>query len=612
MKKFLALAVSALMLIAMMPSAMAADDATIVMSEPDVFVDNNNKEENTSIAYSAATGVWFTWSGVANASKYTKEENGNIYLKMTDDTSTDYLDSDYGAAFQMADEGISGKNFSFETKVKLPDKNETVTFCFRPDKVEGDNGDSDPFRNNYNYIYAAGRLTGTDDGYVYGDFHPSGTENYTVAQYNGQWISLKWIFDTDADSYKLYCDESFIAEIANATFAPDKNVPKKIKFVQIRLDKSEDEVWLDDTGFDADVNVSKVSDVTKYNFDSDEVNYSPKYTTEGVNCVVAYNGGQALKIGAPQNVNVGNKEQITTAVSKNTKTFDFGFDLNTTTGGFDQNFYARLYGNEGLALSVHFEIYSNGTGVYPRYADKNGGAPLLFGERVELSETMQNYRFTVDRNKETVTVYVGGAWKSEIPFSSFSSTTLNKDIDITYIEFYTYTHDSYDLSKHTDVYIDNLYVKTYDTVSSVDTENAENVVVVKNQIPELAQTVSATFTDGTTADLPVKWTSVDTSNAGERIVKGAITGFADTTINATVNVIELPYEMNVENGTITITAPTNYTPAGKLYIASYEGGVLKNVSIHSAPVTGSTTVEATGDVKVFLLTDALVPLAEEK
>ena len=61
--------------------------------------------------------------------------------------------------------------------------------------------------------------------------------------------------------------------------------------------------------------------------------------------------------------------------------------------------------------------------------------------------------------------------------------------------------------------------------------------------PELPATVTATYDNGTTADVAVTWPAVDTSVAGEQVITGTI---ANTDVTATVKVIVAPAELKVE------------------------------------------------------------------
>ncbi|NLL06771.1 MAG: hypothetical protein GX270_13530 [Clostridiaceae bacterium] len=59
---------------------------------------------------------------------------------------------------------------------------------------------------------------------------------------------------------------------------------------------------------------------------------------------------------------------------------------------------------------------------------------------------------------------------------------------------------------------------------------------------KLPETVTATYDNGTTADVAVTWPTVDTSSEGEQTITGTI---ADTTITASVKVIVVPAELRV-------------------------------------------------------------------
>ncbi|AEV70630.1 Ig-like domain-containing protein [Acetivibrio clariflavus] len=61
--------------------------------------------------------------------------------------------------------------------------------------------------------------------------------------------------------------------------------------------------------------------------------------------------------------------------------------------------------------------------------------------------------------------------------------------------------------------------------------------------PELPATVTATYDNGTTAEVAVTWPTVDTSVAGEQVITGTI---ADTDVTAKVKVIVVPAELKVE------------------------------------------------------------------
>lgn len=685
MKKFLALAVSALMLVAMMPSALAANEAAMVMYEPDVFVNNNDKTAGNTITWgNPVTGTWMTYSDAAIGSVYATEDSGNTFIKMTDKrfgTNDSFRSGGYGAVLPLADSAVTGKNISFEIKIKLPVKNKKIEFKFKEESTS-------PPNTSYNYgTYIVAQLTATDNGYVYNDYHSNGgaDNTFVLAPYSNQWISLKWIFNTVDDSYDLYCNGSFVAKISNAKFhtsgadSSGATVTPGLKFVQICLPEN-GEAWLDDAAFDANVanenplyvnapviksledevvkaglvnvpllkadgsaygketgliisavdtsmvgtytvpvenisdasakwNVYRTSNFLGNDFDGSAYGYETSGTTTQTNAVVESIDGNALKLGAPiSNSNPNrNYEYVKCELPDDEKNFEYLFDIYWTAPGTTQTFYTSLHNTTNLpVMQLVWTMYANG-----KFEVKSNNK-LLFSGNIS-NGVMQRVRFVIDRENRTFKSYLNGVLSSVYSFDVF---TYNPESGLKLLCFYTYTtgnETETDFAKYRDVYIDNLYVKTYETVASVDTSAAEaEVKVVKNQLPALVQTVPSTLTDGTTDILPIKWDAVDTATTGTKTATGTVLGFADTTVNATVNVIELPYEMNVAEGTITITAPTNYTPAGKLYIASYEGGVLKNVSIHSAPVEGSTTVSASGNVKVFLLTDALVPLAEAK
>lgn len=70
-----------------------------------------------------------------------------------------------------------------------------------------------------------------------------------------------------------------------------------------------------------------------------------------------------------------------------------------------------------------------------------------------------------------------------------------------------------------------------------------DVTVDIGATPTLPATVTATYDNGTTADVAVTWASVDTSAAGEKAVTGTI---ANTAVTASVKVIVVPAELRAE------------------------------------------------------------------
>ena len=70
-----------------------------------------------------------------------------------------------------------------------------------------------------------------------------------------------------------------------------------------------------------------------------------------------------------------------------------------------------------------------------------------------------------------------------------------------------------------------------------------DVTVDIGATPELPATVTATYDNGTTAEVAVTWPTVDTSVAGEQVITGTI---ADTDVTAKVKVIVVPAELKVE------------------------------------------------------------------
>jgi len=70
-----------------------------------------------------------------------------------------------------------------------------------------------------------------------------------------------------------------------------------------------------------------------------------------------------------------------------------------------------------------------------------------------------------------------------------------------------------------------------------------DVTVDIGATPTLPATVTATYDNGTTADVAVTWPTVDTSAAGEKTVTGTI---ANTAVTASVKVIVVPAELKVE------------------------------------------------------------------
>lgn len=711
MKKFLALVVSALMLIAMVPTAMAADQATVVMYEPDVLANHNTKNVGSTLATNKVTGEWGCYSGAKTGVAFTAEESGNVYLRMFDaQINATATTGTYGAFFQMNDTAVTGENVTIEMKVRIPrtEMNKWVEIRFRGDYLHGsaEHPESDSYSSG---VYSVAHIMATDDGYVYSNLFTDGSRknNATVAPYDEQWIALKWVFDTTKNSYKLYCNGTEAVDAADARFYPDgaitnstNVVPSNLKYIQICLNSGEQlldeagkmvanggEVWIDDIVFDAVAstdaplsaiipafnslenetvttglvnvallnndgtaygkelaliippvdtsmvgeytvpvenvsgvnttwNVYRISDFQGYNFDTDSTEYSVYANINSIANNPVSSEGKALKLAAPYfnsetSKVVENKEASVCVIPDEKKGFELSFDIYwDVPNGLNQTIYTRLTkeSTNYPVLDLQWTLNTSGTFTVKTNGNK---IEMLSGTRTD--GKMQKIKFAVDREENTIKSYLNNVLMTTHNYVT-EAFAYTPETEVKKIFCYTYASSKYTNEQWAglrDVYIDNLCVKTYESVASVDTTTVDtDVTVVKNQIPVLTETVPSTLTDGTVDVLPIKWAAVDTATTGEKSVAGTVLGFANTTVNATVNVIELPYTMNVADGTITITAPTDYTPAGKLYIATYEGGVLKGVDIYDTPVEGSTTVSASGDVKVFLLTDALVPLAE--
>lgn len=87
----------------------------------------------------------------------------------------------------------------------------------------------------------------------------------------------------------------------------------------------------------------------------------------------------------------------------------------------------------------------------------------------------------------------------------------------------------------------------YAEIVSVDAIN--DIEVEIGATPKLPSTVKAKYDDGTSEDVDVTWSRVDTSKAGEQTITGTISG---TSITAKVKVIVLPDELVVRE----VTAPS--------------------------------------------------------
>ena len=704
MKKILALAVSLLVLIAMMPSVMAANATAVVLYEPDLLENLNGKSGTLG---SPAIGGWSAFSGARASGQYVKDDLGNVYLKIVDAAisgNSTNTTGDFGAYFQFAENAATGENVTVEMKVKIPatEMNKKMEIRFKGDYAYGNTPIEHPEANAYSSgVYIVSHIEATDNGYIYTDNYSNGERKSTVAiaPYNNQWINLKWVFDTTSDSYDLYCNSEKILSVSDASFYPEgvitgssNVIPSNIKYVQVCLpngtktyaedgktliSKASDggEIWIDDIIFDVepttDVPLSAVipafdyfendtvntglvnvellnSDGTAYGkeigliipdidtsmvgnfvvpvenvsgiytsrnvyrksnlwgYTFDETDNASKYTpsnSNNFNAIVPVLGSNALKIGIGGSGGTRNYEDMPIAnVTENKDIVEISYDIFWEKPVANTTFYSRLYSGavseSNFVIDILFTFKTDGT--YNVNCDAEG--VIMSGALNESAP--QRIKYIIDKKEESIKFYINDVFKYE--YTGLKNLA-NAKKEYKTLRFYTYPNPG----KDTDVYIDNLFIKGYESVASVDTAGAAEVVtVVKNQIPDLAQTVTSILTDGTTDILPVKWAAVDTATTGEKSVTGTVFGLENTTVEATVNVIALPYIMNVSDGTITITAPTDYTPEGKLYIATYEGGVLKNVNIYDELVAGTTTVNVSGDVKVFLITDELVPLAE--
>lgn len=260
-KKIISLAVGTVMALSSFCSAFAGYE----LKEPS-FIENFNLKapaEHNAVGFSdAAAGSFGTYSQARYATAYKTEKNGNTYLKLSDISNaagTETHMGAYGAFVNLSDTAVTGENIMFEAKFKIPKKtgDQPVEFRFRTKNAA-------PESASYAESYIIGILAVENNKYIYREIYDAATTGKSIAgeteiaDYNQQWIALRWYIDTVHNSYKLYCNGNLVKEVANASHYSIDSYSEgaNIKYMQARFygarEDRESELYIDDVVFDSD------------------------------------------------------------------------------------------------------------------------------------------------------------------------------------------------------------------------------------------------------------------------------------------------------------------------------------------------------------------------
>lgn len=234
------------------------------MYTPDI-IDNLNDETVGAAIKNPALNYceWETYSLVTASCIFAKESSGNVYLKMRNlpfvSGSTTVYSGAYGAIYTLSGNGkgdgadISGASgdISLEVKIRIPKTvlNNEIEITLL------DNGSVNPQNTGDDNSMFVGRMMARNDGYYYYDYYSGGIARPAVklADYNEQWIALKYMLNTETGALRLYCNGDLCLTVGNGLYfstSSTKTPGDNVRFLRIR--QKEAEVWVDDIVFDAD------------------------------------------------------------------------------------------------------------------------------------------------------------------------------------------------------------------------------------------------------------------------------------------------------------------------------------------------------------------------
>ena len=655
------------------------------MYEPTILDNFEDETNSTVLNGTVSVGKWYTYSGAKYGAVWAKEQTGNQFLRLTANkiSETDHS-MRYGATYVLNDSGVSSGTMRLEVKVKIPRSTSGTSLELRMHPSTGTSPNAAAYAGitaavsveNGAYIYRV-----KDNGAVKGDY------TKVLTSYAEQWLNLRWDINPATGVYDLYCDGKFVE---NVPVGWNSSVTtKNIKYLQVLgRESNQTEIWVDDIVYyenisspsanvlyygdvqpqeltlaknscqSAIVNVplvtesdNVVSETTKVSglivkglsdtsmtgqFEIPVMNYETanenakvyklyeKYEQLfGEDYTISDSSGQniietgMLKVAAPAANGTRAYEDLSVDIPADKDAYELEFEIKLPTPtAATQHFYIQLL-NGGITCT---QLYFKGTTSSGNWNLTCGSATLLINNSMANDE-LSKIKIVIDREKQTMAAYLNDEFVNTIGFSMINKSDYKPDNAVASLRIYNYPGDN-----GSAVYVDNIYLRTYEKVSLVDT-NVSSATVVRRQQPDLQKYVTTTLTDNSSDKLPVKWNATNTSELGATTATGMVYGYTDSegnavSVTAEVNVIALPYTTSISEAVLIISAATSYLPTGTVYLAAYNGGELASVTVlgeisesglgsvswDSGAVTADITEEA-DSYRVFVFTDEMQPLA---